>query len=102
MSIQKVIYQIEQLEKSSVLNSRSFIDQYGWEKLKEALTLYYKGLGFGIPQNELENLFKLSPVLVEEPPIVEEELPLLKFKRLRIKLKNLLKLKRLKYKNITS
>ena len=75
VSIQKVIYQIEQLEKSSVLNSRSFIEQYGWEKLKEALTLYYKGLGFGIPQNELENLFKLSPVLVEEPPIVEEELP---------------------------
>ena len=75
VSIQKVIYQIEELEKSHILNSKAFIDQYGWEKLKETLVLYSKGLSFGIPQNELENLFKLSPVLVEEPPIVEEEPP---------------------------
>ena len=78
MSIQKVIYQIEELEKLSILNSRSFIEQYGWEKLKETLVLYSKGSSFGIPQKELEDLFKINPVefpVEEKPPPVVKELP---------------------------
>ena len=60
MSIKQVINQIEDLEGRSILKSKVFIDQYGWGKLKETLDLYIKGLSFGIPEDELESLFKVE------------------------------------------
>ncbi len=61
MDISDLIRTLERLEEQKLLSPREFLSSQGVEKASDLLSLYKKGLEYGLPQETLKSLFSSSP-----------------------------------------
>jgi hypothetical protein len=70
VDISDLIRTLERLEEQKLLSPREFLSSQGLDKASETLSLYEKGLEYGLPQDALKSLFskpESAPVSIPDP-----------------------------------
>ena len=69
MDISDLIRTLERLEEQKLISPREFLSSQGREKASETISLYEKGLEYGLPQDALKSLFSKSTSAPEPEPV---------------------------------